>query len=137
MVDKKGYIKTLEAVLAIVLLLIFVYTIIPSRTPLRQEVPPIVESAQKHIKTAIEQDEYIRMLVVNVDPNSPDLRKMIGDITTQYLPLGYAYDFEICEVTSCVINTPDDKTIYVSDILISAQDEKANPRIVRIWVWEK
>lgn len=141
MVGKKGYIKTLEAVLAIVLLLIFVYAVIPHKTPEVQTVPPIVKSAQDYIKIKIEQNDTIRELIVTTDPDNPasyqDVADMVNETIASFMPFGYDYEFNICDVTSCVVSTPKAKTIYVDDILISAQGGKQNPRLVRVWMWEK
>ena len=137
MVDKKGYIKTLEAVIAIVLLLIFVYTLIPRNIEVKAEKPPVVEAAQQVIIKEIINNETIRSGII--DFGITDCRtytKLTEDIIKKHLPGGYSFTCEICDTPICVSNaTPIDKSVYMTDVFLSATPNNQNPKILRIWIW--
>lgn len=132
MVGKKGYIKTLEAIFAIVLMLIFIYSTIPPKTIPPPKVPPPVTSAQHFIIGEITHNDTLREYIVTEHPAAEDA---INDLISEHVPLGYDYTMALCDVTSCVATTPLDKSVYVTDTFIAANNLTQNPRIVRIWFW--
>ena len=57
--DKKGYIKTIEAVIAIMAILIFLFTTFPDRSIKESDTPKIVKSSQEFIVNEILTNEEI------------------------------------------------------------------------------
>ncbi|MBI2673215.1 hypothetical protein HYX19_03065 [Candidatus Woesearchaeota archaeon] len=138
MVNRKGYIKTIEAVIAIILLLIFVYNFVPRNGVVEPTTPFIVDSAQKIIVKEIMQNETIRSGII--DSGITDCRtytKLNEGIIKKHLPGGYSFTCEICDTPVCISNlTPVDKSVYMTDAFISATQTNQNPKILRIWIWE-
>lgn len=133
--DKKGYIKTLEAVVAIVGILVFIYAIIPDRSIQESKVPPVVKSSQEFIINEISTNEKIRDCVINnpLCENSDIIKNAIKN----NIPTGFDHAFKICENTNCLTNTPFDRSVYLTDVFIVSTLENQNPKIVRIWIWRK
>ena len=130
--DKRGYIKTVEAVIAIVAVLIFVVTTVPNRSLEDSGVPPIVKSSQEFITTEISTNEEIRECVIeNPLCENADIMKQIIE---NNLPNGYDYTFKICNTSNCLTTTPLDRSVYLTDVFITSTIEEQNPKIVRIWI---
>ena len=131
--NKKGIMKTLEAMIAIVILLIIIFTIIPKRIDFEEEIPINVKTSQEFILNTLSDNDSLRDCVINnpLCKNNNDMQRFVEDNK----PLGYNYDFEICNKADCVVNTlPVDKAVYVNDVFISEGEE--SPKIFRIWMWE-
>ena len=63
MKNKRGYMKTLEAVFSVILMLIVVLTIISFNRASSDEVPNEIQNLQKIILNEIQSDESLRELV--------------------------------------------------------------------------
>ncbi|MDO8628577.1 MAG: hypothetical protein Q7R56_02385 [Nanoarchaeota archaeon] len=136
--NKKGFIKTLEAVIAIILILTFIYYILPRATPEHPETPDNVRTAQNNIINELLYNnnyrECIFQTVNNQCPNNPacDVQELINNNK----PYGYDYACEVCDqVQSCTPaeQLPLDRNLYVNSIYLI----KDQPRILRIYLWKK
>ena len=151
-IGKKGIIRVLEAIIAIVLILIFIYTIIPKEQKNEPENP--IEKYKNFIIKDLSYNETIRgkLMDLNLDEyecdkdcleelcNSycDDVVRDINALISKTIISGYDYFFKICNTPSCVSSTmPIDKTIYMFDVLIGSDSERINPLVVRVWVWNK
>lgn len=128
---KGAYIKTLEAIIAIVLILTVVFVVIPKPITYEEKVPFNVKNAQEFIIKEIRENAEIRNAVFT---NPTDAKNKISALIEENLPIGFTYAFEICDTTVCVLeNTPLDRNVYMADVMLS----NGEPRIVRIWFWQK
>lgn len=142
MVSKKGYIKTLEAVIAVIMIVIISYMLISRPIELPPDVPLIVKGAQKVIDQSIQLNETIRTYLAKQDLSSEErtlLQGYIKDRIDQHITPGYDYTCLICSKPGECLSeyTPLDKSIYMTDVLVASSEEQQNVRIVRIWVWKK
>ena len=69
MVNKKGYMKILEAVIAIVILLLFVTVLAIQNKEDTPKVPQDISLLQDAIVNSIKEDEDIRDCVLSIDPD--------------------------------------------------------------------
>ena len=139
---KKGYIRTLEAVIAIVIILLFIFTITPERVTNPKAVPPQVENAQRYILDEVENNQDLRdeALAVASDGQcggDAAVAPNIDLLVSNNLPPGFAYSCAVCSTTSCVF-TPEGVTtsVYVDDVMITPDNIADGPKIVRIWFWQ-
>ncbi len=142
MVSKKGYLKTLEAVIAIIIIVIVSYTLIPRPVEAPPEVPLIVKGAQKLIDQTIQLNETIRAYLAKkelTDEEKRIVQEHIKSIIDKQVPLGYDYTCLICSKPGeCLADrTPFDRSVYMTDVLVASSEEQQNVRIVRIWFWRK
>jgi len=144
MVSKKGYIKTLEAVIAIIIIVVISYTLIAQPTEIPPDVPLIVKGAQNVIDQTIQLNETIRTYLAKKDQDLSSEEKRtvqehIGSIIDKQVPPGYDYTCLICSKPGeCLAEyTPLDKSVYMTDVLVASSEEQQNVRIVRIWFWRK
>ena len=135
MVDKKGYIRTIEAIIAIVIILIVIFTLIPKKIEKSAKVPSIVEASQNFILNEIAFNDTIRECIVN--NTECENSSILTSIIEKNIPAGYEIAYRICDTSNCVINTPVDKDVFVNDIFVASTLETQNPKIVRLWTWRK
>ncbi|MEK6864340.1 MAG: hypothetical protein AABX27_03545 [Nanoarchaeota archaeon] len=144
MVNKKGYIKTLEAVIAIVIILIFTFAVTPKPEPSYQ-LPSSVENAQNYILKEIAGNAVARQKVMDSDPDVSgsieEAKVVLDDIVTTNLPSGYEYALGLCKESACASNlTPiaEGRSVYTAEAMIGSGGTTADtPMIVRIWMWRK
>ncbi len=145
MMNKKGYIKTLEAVIAIVIILIFTFAVTPKPVP-SYRLPSSIENAQDYILEEVGRDAAIRTLIMNTNLENPESAPSIAAYTAislvveNNLPTGYSYAVGICGESACASNsTPiaEGRSIYTAESMIASDGIADTPRIVRIWMWRK
>ncbi|MDD5254055.1 MAG: hypothetical protein PHG05_03035 [Candidatus Nanoarchaeia archaeon] len=160
MVDKKGVIKTFEAVLAITMILLFIYTLLPREAKSVPEVPYEVDASFNYIINQVLTNNSLRNCVVRV----PECRNMkyMQDLILNGKPVNYEFAYVICNTPTCLcedtcvnfkgkdiipgcndlcVNSapwPDDKNIYMGDAFVASHEDYINePKIFRLWLWEK
>lgn len=140
----KGYVRTLEAVIAIILILIVIYTIIPKHVEPQPDIPLVVHDAQQFIISDITNNESLRTLIVISEGvgASDNLRMEIENVIKSHIPPNYDFVCAICPQTNpCIQTTPLEKAVYMSDVFIASslgrELREQNPKIVRFWIWLK
>ncbi|MEK6856835.1 MAG: hypothetical protein AABX49_02350 [Nanoarchaeota archaeon] len=157
--NKRGFIRTLEAVLAIVIVFLFIFYAGKSKSGDERFVQGI-RSLQESILDEISKDDGFRECVVSaniVDFNKEveefDANDCIGDdldkCSTEIdcyiegsLPPRYRekYAFTICSPSdpgSCTLPSIKGEEVYTSAVIISSSlnDAKYDPRILRMWLF--
>ena len=127
MVNKKGYMRTLEAVIAVIILLIVVFTSSIFKTPKEKAIPPEIELIQDTIFDNLQNDhrEYL------IDENSGEVEDLISEIIGGR---GINSEFDICmDVGDCEIqqNLSEDD-IYVNSLIIH---ENESTVLFRLYLW--
>lgn len=146
MVNKKGFIRTLEAVIAIVLILGFIFYITPKVVEFEEKVPENVANAKEFILNQILfNKEYSSCIISAGNENCEtaitcDKNEEIKKLFKDNVPYGYEYACEICSSDSqkkpC-INLPEktfEKSVYTNSIFIYKPTKDYN--IMRIYIWK-
>jgi len=152
MVNKKAYLKTLEAVMAIAIFLIFLVTALVVNQPWENDstIPDDIKLIQDTVLNKIETDESIRSCLVNNWENSEEALDIC--LEQQYVgidalipdTLHYAHD--LCGEPTCPIDENiffdedenyDKKTIYADSLIIQHPKDDGNSQIVvyRLFLW--
>jgi hypothetical protein len=134
MVNKKAYLKTLEAVVAIILFLIFITTIMVfNRPPQTDQIPEDIILLQKSILNKIETTPELRTALIQQDED-----KINETITNSTINITVGHNFEICidAPSSCTLQKqfPEDLTIYSDSLMIQEQGQTA---ILRLFLWRQ
>lgn len=141
MVNKKGYIKTLEAVIAIIIVILVGYILIPSSREPAPDVPSILKGSQKAIDQSIQFNETIRTYLTDDTITKEEeqiMLKAINNIIKKYTPFGYDYTCVVCSNPgTCLADYTPGKSIYMTDVFVASSEKKQNPKIVRVWFWKK
>ena len=155
---KRGYIRTIEAIIAILILFGFIIFVIQKSPEVLTKVPESVSNAQRSILDQIANDEALRNCVLSYDlegnkhctdfnyfPQGPDCRynnngydnTTIEVLIENTLPSNYGYACEICPQTlSCAqdLGIPIEEDIFTDTTLIT---NGVKTRLVRLYIWEK
>ncbi len=164
MVSKKGYIRTLEAVIGIVIILLFIFSVSPKPKGKVEQIPVGVKSSLEMITGEINSNLTLRAAVYddgvckqpaplfenfcNEYPLQCEVCPLNAFIADNVHP-GYQHDYRICDNPSCVLvcgegniecieNLPSTEvSVYTADTLVTAPADMAGsePRLVRVWVW--
>ena len=132
MVNKKAFMKTLEALISVVLLLIFITAIfILNSSPKKETIPEDIKLSQDIILNKIETDQNLRTCLAQ--NNDGCIR---STILSSLLPT-VEYDINICvgqNPSSCQILTNLAEKVYVRSLMI---EEEGTMAILRLYMWHK
>lgn len=157
MVGKQGFIRTLEAVIAILLVLGFLLYVLPKVPALAEPtVPEGIDSARNFILTEFSTNEIVRGCVSSLDinhdtnpssgsecekafENSPDCKTSIVELLDKHTVPGFNYHCEICDdeapCTQVLSDENRDKSIYPGTAFIYFTG--TNVKYVRVYFWRK
>ncbi|QQG38918.1 MAG: hypothetical protein HYS32_00425 [Candidatus Woesearchaeota archaeon] len=124
---KKGYIKTLEAVIAIVVVLIFIFSFAGGNFGVKQKKPSLVEGVQDFVFKNVLNNETLRQDVFNGD----DTR--INKLLEENLPPNYGYKVQFCSVESCPAPALPDKSVFVDSVYVTSS---AKSKVLKVFIWE-
>lgn len=137
MVSKKGYIKTLEAAIAIILIIVVSYALIVKNIEKTPETPLVVKDSIKFISEKIEFNESIRKDIINRNSNLVT-EDILESVIRDDKPRDYDFVCLICSGTTACLppDIPIEKNIYVGDVFIASSEKETNPHVVRVWFWK-
>lgn len=157
---RKGFIRTLEAIIAIVIILVVSFTIISRSSAEVSSVPSVVVASQNIIIQSLNLNETIRDCVLDDLCNTES--GLVSDLLEAYQPPGYEYAFRVCTTPNCVCDSsgsppcnvfgcfitdgvktcevspsgyPEKGEVYVADTFIAAKTSSQEHRVVRFWMW--
>lgn len=139
MVNKKGFIKTLEAVIAIILILTFVYVFTPKEQETPQETPLDIQDVQRFILTEVALNETYRNCIITTQPGSCTTSACLQQINAfidKHTPSGYANSCEICrKAISCTSQPlPLDRSIYTDSVFVG---HTVSSKVFRVYFWPR
>ncbi len=122
----KGFEKTLEAAIAIVLILVSMVFIFAGEE-IRE--PQISATGYECLKN-LEDQGLLRYYAVN------NLEDSLNTSLKTCIPPLLNYTAKICATSQCSAVLPVNRTIFLSSYLIAGYDS-FNPKLVNLWVWLK
>lgn len=139
MVNKKAYIRTLEAIIAIVLLLFATYALTPKEIANPKATPYVIKSAQDYVITEVMNNDTLRGYIINYDTDTDTVNKSLKGMIENRLPAGYDYRIAVCVDPSCISLPELQTSVYTQDVLIAGQTtaKQSVLRLVRFWFWSK
>ena len=140
--ETKGLIKTLEAVIAVLLILGLVLFILPQEQQTTGEVPVQVKIAQDFVLEEIALNKVHRACVLNANEGACEIGCLahVKSLMLQSAPYGYTASCEVCDsALSCAaLQLPTEKSIYTDSIFISKKPAgNAVTKVVRVYYYEK
>ena len=133
MVTKKAFIRTLEAIIAIVITFIFLVAILPIKEP------GLITEKKIKVLGNLADDEIFRMKMFNLDYVNQcftEQEEWLNNSVRYYLSDGYEYRL-------CIYDTLDyplleylpDKEVFVDSLFITKDLSDYERRIVRFYYW--
>ncbi len=131
--NKKGYLKTLEAIIAVMILLSFLLAILPREEAKEAEVPDDIRLTQESIMNIIQSNEELRDCVLSGNNGC-----ITGYIDNNDL-VPYTMNYRtLITLTDEIIEPEDlpDKAVYTSNIVISSTDgSTVTSRLFTLFIW--
>ena len=126
--SRKGLVKTLEAVIAVLLILGLLVFILPQEKVPTGEVPAEIKSAYRDCITKSNANYHGKC--------EPGCLGQIENLVISNAPFGYTGSCEVCDTAlSCaVLQLPADKSVYTDSIFIS---NKPTTKVLRVYFYEK
>jgi len=156
MVNKKGYIRTLEAVIAIILILIFIFSVLPKKQTEELKTPREIDLTSDGILNEVQNNEEFRGCVIaDLNPNNLQLGEKSAEqcinefITTNNLiSQTLDYNVKVCDTSTSDQNAynfcgepnligAEDKTVYVKSIILSGTLTELKTKRVKLYIWRK
>ena len=134
-VGKKGYMKTLEAVFAVILLLIVIISVIASDRVKSNSTPGEINLLHVGILEGIQKDEELREMIYSFNENEDAIRLFVEsrlDESRLRYDIQVCDDLSFCQVLESTIG--QSKNIYSDSIIIYDSSEKIN-YLVRLYLW--
>ena len=134
MKNKKAYIRIIESVIAIMIIMGVVLVILSNQVQ-KVDISEEVYEKQRYIIDVITNNESMRTEIVG------GRTETVNDFISKNLPNTWDFTTNICEVEEvCNKNTPNDRDIYVSETIISSNltdYPNARSRKLRFFIWRK
>ncbi|GEM_PF-906037 len=148
--NKKGFIRTLESVIAIILLLTLVYMLAPEQEAIPDK-PGRVDEAHRAIFDEVLVNATMRSCLVNTVSFFGALNNASGlyngtvisdpcllpllEYIEKYVPTGFVFLAELCNTSvSCLDDAlPVDRALYAESVWIGT----STPKIFRVYFWKK
>lgn len=145
MVDKKGYIRTLEAIIAMILIFIFILSILPTKED-KQKTPDDIDVTARNILNEIQNNQIYRNYVINMDLTNGKvgnddvygaLKNFIESPNTK--PIAIGYELMICDISANTANCfPTQNTLIIPKINIYTKSILIEDnRLVKLYLWRK
>lgn len=131
--NNKGFIRTLEAVVAIILIFSFIYFVLPKKVPSLGDVPDNVRVAEDFIVREILYNSTFREQIF-ANPDAGACRTDIDEFVRGTVPYGYNYACEVCNGAQTCIGAdavPYDKNVYANSIYLI----RDQPKVLRVYMW--
>ncbi len=122
---KKGFIRTLEAIIAIFITLFFVTFVLPKQSA----VPAPSESL--NLMDALKEDETLRDCVIigNTTCINATINRTLED----------SYDFAVSIATDPLARAtlPSEVHVYSESVMIAGNSTSYSPKILRVYYWAR
>lgn len=130
--DKKAWIRIVEAAIA-VLIVVSYFSVIIFQFTETESPADLIYQRQNEILYGISEDPVLRNNILNNDPEGIDI--FIG----QRININWGFDFKICSIADiCSSETaPYDKEVYISEKIIASDLEIYSPKKIKFFIWVK
>ncbi|MBT4136234.1 hypothetical protein HOD75_02060 [archaeon] len=131
--EKKAWLRIVEAVIAI-MIVISAVTIIISRQNTSVDISDVVYDRQEQILNVISKNDVLRTEILAENNAGVD------NYITQVIPPSWEFSTNICE-PNAICSNPDqtviDKDVYTSEILVASNLTDYTPKKLRLFSWGK
>ncbi|MBS3149215.1 hypothetical protein J4455_00780 [Candidatus Woesearchaeota archaeon] len=131
MVNKKAFIKTFEAIAAIILVLLVITYVFKER-PKETSVPKDIALFQSAAVTEIYNNETKRACIFIEDKKCLDF--------SSFIPSNLEYNITICKAPCPAppfALLPNNKTVYAKSFIVASNLTHYDPKLVSLYVWRK
>ncbi len=130
--DIKAWLRIVEAFIAILIVIGVVLVVLTKQSP-GANISESVYEKQRQVLNIISKNSSLRGFVLA--GNNAQINNTISDM----VPTSWNYVIEICELDSICnsAQTPNDKEVYTTEIVITSTLTQYSPKNLRFFVWMK
>ncbi|MDP2924831.1 MAG: hypothetical protein Q8N99_00505 [Nanoarchaeota archaeon] len=127
--NNKAWLRIVEAMIAILIIMGGVLVVLNNKS-INKETPESLYDKQSEILDLISKNESLRNYVIIGD------KANIDKFITRVISLNWNFTTKICNLEEiCNAETPNDKDVFVSEILITSSTTDYSPKKLRFFVW--
>ena len=138
MVNKKGYIRTIESIIAIVLLFLFILTVLPK--PEKPVEPRNIDYLEEAILWEIQSNTILRQEILDYEGGpTPKVSAFIEEVTKRF-PFDHAFlikdagSYPSQADLEALIPSVSDKNLYLRTKIIGSG---TGSKVIYLYLWEK
>jgi len=134
--NKKGWIRITEAVIAILIMASVLIVMYTNETP-QVSYSDYVYNLQIRILMDVADRAELRNATLYSTETSLDPK--LKEYFDESIPSNFAYNVTVCSLSAdrCTLDIDTTKEIFVEDRIISSNLEKYDPKLLRLYIWEK
>jgi acyl-CoA synthetase (AMP-forming)/AMP-acid ligase II len=131
--NKKAWLRILEAFLAILIIMGAVLVIISTREESRADLTETVYERQRQVLDVISKNESLREKVISEEYDG------LNNFIVRTIPSNWNFTIKICNINDiCNADSlPYDRSVYVTETLVSSNLTVYSPKKIRLFVWLK
>ena len=142
--EKRGWIRIVEAMIAIILIAAVVLIAISQSQRLNPDISEKVYTAENSMLTQVQLNSSARAEILNVSGSGlpllwsgfPSLLPNTWEIINQSTLGSMQCEGQICLTSDpCLLGNPPGKTIYAQSVIIAANLTVYNPRLLKVFCW--
>ncbi|MFA5856115.1 MAG: YbhB/YbcL family Raf kinase inhibitor-like protein [Candidatus Pacearchaeota archaeon] len=127
--NKKGWLRVVEALFAIMLVMGVVMVIATKNKP-QTNLSEEIYKKQRIIIETISKNQSIRNATIE------GRKDVIDDSIKGMIPTSWGFATRICDIREiCNTDTPNDRDIYSTEVIISSTLEEYKPKKLKFFVW--
>ena len=151
--NKQGFIKTIEAIIAVLIIFIFIYYVTPKSSDIKDTSD--IKKLQEEILKGISENEVFRECIIKetgtkiiqyADPKITGFETCTSGVSTTMQTFIESsltkkfqtnYQLVICTQGSCG-SPPEKDTVYTSAVIVTSSLKTPptyNPKVVRLYLW--
>lgn len=144
--NKRGFIRTLEAIIAVIIVFVFIYYV-GSSSDKEYRTLESIKTLQESILSEISKNDGFRDCIVN-SQNIQEIKNNgkecpeIGKFIEDNLPTRFKtrYRFNVCDpnqMKTCSLPSIEGGEVYTSAVVITSSlgSKTYSPRILRLWLY--
>jgi hypothetical protein len=130
--NKKAWLRILEAVIAITLIVGTIIYIMSTNAP-RKDISSSVYEKEKYILELISNNNTLRGDIIS------NKYYNVNSTVRSLIPATWDFDTKICTLEDICnkLDIPIEKDIYASEVVVASNETKYDPKKLRLFIWMK
>jgi len=143
MINKKGWIRIIEAFVAILLVAGVVLVVIGRGNFQREDISQIVHDAEFSILREIQLNDTLREEILGTNgtiewKDFPSQAPKTRDKIESRIPSYLECSANICRTSDpCFLAEEQERDVYAETVIITSNLQTFNPRLLKLFCWEK
>ena len=135
--DKKAFLKTLEATIAIIIMLGFLVVLLPRITEKETAIPADISLVQEKVLREIEFNNTLRNEILSGSNPDASSYPITFNFINSTIPPTLDFTISVCIDSSCPIPPLPEKTVYAKNLIVASTLTIYDQRLFRLFIRRK